>query len=72
MDKDRASRLIDAAMGRISCDTVIRNARVVDVFNRMMEQLEPYRSRFGRGFRAFFRSEEDGRPAFAVAVFLRA
>ncbi len=42
MDKDRASRLIDAAMGRISCDTVIRNARVVDVFSREVFESDVY------------------------------
>ena len=34
MDKKTASLLIDAALGRIECDTVIRNAKVVDVFSR--------------------------------------
>ena len=34
MDKKTASLLIDAAMGRIKCDTVIRNARIVDVFSK--------------------------------------
>ena len=34
MNKEMTSELIDAAMGRILCDLVIRNARVVDVCNR--------------------------------------
>ena len=34
MDKERVSRLIDAAMGRIPYDLVIRNAEVVDVCSR--------------------------------------
>ena len=34
MDKETARKLIDAAEGRISSDLVIRNANVVDVFNK--------------------------------------
>ena len=42
MDKKRASGLIDAAMGRIPCDTVIRNAEVVDVFSRTTFRTDVY------------------------------
>ena len=31
--KDRIKRRIDAAMGQIPCDLVLRNARYLDVFN---------------------------------------
>ena len=34
MDKKTASLLIDAAMGRVECDTVIRNANIIDVFSK--------------------------------------
>ncbi len=42
MDKKRASGLIDAAMGRIPCDTVIRNAEVVDVFSTTTFRTDVY------------------------------
>ena len=34
MDRKTAKTLIDAAAGRIKSDLVIRNAEVIDVFNR--------------------------------------
>ena len=42
MDKERVSRLIDAAMGRIPCDLVIRNAEVVDVCSRSTFRSDVY------------------------------
>ena len=36
--KDRIKRRIDAAMGQIPCDLVLRNARYLDVFNAMDER----------------------------------
>ena len=42
MNKEKASRLIDAAMGRSLCDLVIRNAEVVDVCNKNSFKADVY------------------------------
>ncbi len=42
MNKETASKLIDAAMGRIPCDTVIRNANVVDVCSKTTFSADVY------------------------------
>ncbi len=42
MDSMQASRLIDAAMGRIPCDMAVRNASVVDTFSRKVFRSDVY------------------------------
>ena len=42
MDKDRARQLIDAAQNRDICDSVIRNAKVVDVCNKEIFTADVY------------------------------
>ena len=42
MTKDKASLLIEAAMGRAAADLVIRNAEVIDVYSRSSFRADVY------------------------------
>lgn len=42
MDKAKLEKLIDTASGRIPADLCIKNARVVDVFNKSVFQGDVY------------------------------
>ena len=75
MDKKTASMLIDAAMGRIECDTAIRNARIIDVFSKDSFLSDVYIingliAGFGKGCRA--KEEIDAEGRYLIPGFIDA
>lgn len=75
MDKKTASLLIDAAMGRVECDTVIRNANIIDVFSKNTFVSDVYIingliAGFGEGMKA--KQEIDAGGKYLIPGFIDA
>ena len=75
MDKKTASLLIDAAMGRVECDTVIRNANIIDVFSKNTFVSDVYIingliTGFGEGMKA--KQEIDAGGKYLIPGFIDA